>query len=225
MATAPPIVCFDPMHPDQLCVQLEQIHFSYTAQDPLLNSLNVRVPRGGVYSLLGPSSCGKSTVLKLILGLLRPERGKVRVHGRQPNTPRSSVPGPGVGYMPQDLSLMTTLTVRDYFHFYGTMNGLTVGQVRSSYTSLVQLLQLPIDRRVCQLSGGQQRRASLAIALLHSPPLLVLDEPTVGVDPIMRNLIWDHMIKLTKEQCRTVRLAGGYLEPFSGFAHFLPFFY
>lgn len=190
-------------HPP-LTVHLENVHFAYSPHEPLLSHLNVRVAQGGVYSLLGPSGCGKSTVIKIIMGLVHPSQGQVRVYGQKPNTRACPVPGVGVGYMPQSLSLMATLTARECLHFYGTLNGMSITQIWDRCEELSQLLDIPTSKMVNTMSGGQQRRVSLAVALLHSPPLLILDEPTVGVDPMLRSMIWDYMIKLTDDHKRTV---------------------
>ena len=107
--------------------------------------------------------------------------------------------------MPQDLSLLPTMTIFDHFKYYGNLNGMKPREIgkRSSY--LIDLLQIPsMERPIEKLSGGQQRRASLALSLLHSPPLLILDEPTVGIDPLLRNKVWNYLHKLTVQELKTV---------------------
>lgn len=107
--------------------------------------------------------------------------------------------------MPQELALMPTITVSEYFTYYGNLNGMRATEIGKRSAYLVDLLQIPSTHRpVCQLSGGQQRRVSLALTLLHSPPLLVLDEPTVGIDPLLRNKIWSYLQELAKIESKTV---------------------
>lgn len=107
--------------------------------------------------------------------------------------------------MPQDLSLMPTMTVDNIVSYYGQLSGLSPREIGKRSAYLLDLLQIPSrNRPVEKLSGGQQRRVSLAIALLHSPPLLILDEPTVGIDPLLRNKIWLYLRDLATNQSKTV---------------------
>lgn len=201
--------CFDKIEQMKLIVQLRNVRFSYNRKDSLIKDLNVNIPAGQIYGLLGPSECGKSTTLKLILGLIRPQKGHVYVYGSKPNSTNSYVPGPAAGYMPQDLALMPTMTIADHFNYYGQLNGMTNREIGKRSIYLVDLLQIPaMDRPIEKLSGGQQRRTSLALTLLHSPSLLILDEPTVGIDPVLRNKIWQYLHELTIKENKTVCMNG-----------------
>lgn len=123
------------------------------------------------------------------------------------------VPGPRVAYMPQELALYGEFTLRETMLFFGHINKMTTAQVDERTDFLIKLLQLPHSSRfVKTLSGGQQRRTSLAAALLADPELLILDEPTVGVDPVIRQNIWDHLVEITRGGNRTVIITTHYIE-------------
>ncbi|KAI5693785.1 hypothetical protein M8J75_005740 [Diaphorina citri] len=179
----------------------------------VLDGLNMTVPKGCIYGLLGASGCGKTTLLSCIVGRRRLNSGEIWVLGGKPGSKGSGVPGPRIGYMPQEIALYGEFTIRETMVYFGWINGLTTKQVNEKVDFLVNLLQLPsADREVKNLSGGQQRRVSFAAALLHEPELLILDEPTVGVDPILRQGIWDHLVHITKDQNTTVIITTHYID-------------
>jgi len=152
----------------------------------VLQGLGMTVDEGSIYGLLGPSGCGKTTLLKVILGFLEPESGHVEVKGE--------IPGSDVGYSPQEIALYPDLSIAETMRFHGRLHGMKSNQILSRQSWLIDFLDLPEPNRpVGKLSGGQKRRVSLAVALLHEPSLLLLDEPTVGVDPELRARIWDHL--------------------------------
>lgn len=123
------------------------------------------------------------------------------------------MPGRRVGFMPQDISLSCDLKVGETLCFYGSLLGMTADNVRVKSRFLANLLELPpFDRFIDSLSGGQQRRVSLAITLIHDPELVILDEPTVGVDPIVRKRIWDHLFEMASCQNQTILITTHYIE-------------
>ena len=178
----------------------------------ILHHLDLTVPSGSIYGLLGPSGCGKTTLLKVLTGRLKAHQGQVRVLDCVPGSLGSSVPGPAVGYMPQELALYEEFSVHQNFAFYGRLFAMSAAAIAERENFLLSFLRIPLaGRRIKQLSGGQQRRVSLACALLHSPSLLLLDEPTVGVDPLLRSRIWAHLRTLSS-QGTTVVITTHYIE-------------
>ncbi|XP_076758531.1 ABC transporter G family member 23 [Xylocopa sonorina] len=179
----------------------------------ILDGLNMTVPKGTIYGFLGASGCGKTTLLSCIVGRRRLNSGEIWVLGGRPGSKGSGVPGPRVGYMPQEIALYGEFSIRETFTFFGWCAGMTTDQVDQKLEFLIKFLQLPSENRfVKNLSGGQQRRVSFATALLTDPELLILDEPTVGVDPVLRQSIWDHLVHLTKEGNKTIIITTHYIE-------------
>lgn len=150
-----------------------------------LDGVSLRVRRGEIYGLLGPNGSGKTTLIRMLVGLLKPERGRVRVLGK-------TMPDLGVlsriGYMTQAAALYPDLSVEENLRFFAAISG-----ADASVDEALEFVDLGSRRRsvVAQLSGGMRTRASLACALVNHPDLLLLDEPTVGVDPQLRKQLWD----------------------------------
>ncbi|XP_046459302.1 ABC transporter G family member 20-like isoform X2 [Daphnia pulex] len=179
----------------------------------VLKGLDMTVNRGSIYGLLGSSGCGKTTLLSCLVGRRSLNSGEVLILGHEPGTPESGVPGPRVGYMPQELALYSDFTIKETLQYFGRIYNLRAAFVNSQLAFLTKLLDLPAsDRYVKTLSGGQQRRVSFAVALFHEPELLILDEPTVGVDPLLRRSIWDHLIRQSVDHGRTVIVTTHYIE-------------
>ncbi len=160
-----------------------------------VRGLSLRVPTGLVYGLLGPNGAGKTTLIRLIAGLLRADSGTVRVLDAP--MPDKAVLAQ-VGYMTQAHALYNDLTVRENVGFFGAMAG---GVTQARIDEVIALVDLSerADSLVGTLSGGMKQRVSLACALVHRPRLLLLDEPTVGVDPQLRVQFWQHFRRLTAE--------------------------
>jgi ABC-type multidrug transport system ATPase subunit len=113
----------------------------------------------------------------------------------------------------QELAIYGEFTIRETLKYFGWISGMTTEQVEAKLGFLVNFLMLPdADRLVKNLSGGQQRRVSLAATLVHEPELLILDEPTVGVDPLLRQNIWDHLVEITKHGRTTVIITTHYID-------------
>jgi ABC-2 type transport system ATP-binding protein len=160
-----------------------------------VRDVTLRVSPGLTYGLLGPSGCGKTTLIRLILGILRPSRGSVYVWGHTvPSRPVLAK----TGYMPQDTGLYMELSARENVTFFARLYGL---QEEGAVERVLDLMELSerADSPVNTLSGGMQRRVSLACALVHGPRLLLLDEPTVGLDPRLRAAFWHHFHDLNEE--------------------------
>lgn len=208
---------------NEAAVRIKNVQLSYRITNPLatntfttsfaLNGINMTVPSGSIYGLLGPSGCGKTSLLKCVMGLLKPEAGSIIVFGYKPGSKESGLPGPGVGFMPQEISLHDDLTIEEMLTYFGRLYFLPRRELRERISFLISILDLPEkDRLIAHMSGGQKRRVSFASALIHRPRLLILDEPTVGVDPVLRDKIWKHLVKITKEEGTSVIITTHYIE-------------
>ncbi|KAK1793688.1 hypothetical protein P4O66_011456, partial [Electrophorus voltai] len=165
------------------------------------------------YGLLGPSGCGKTTLLKCIVGTLKISRGHISVLGKPPAFPGHEVPGRMVGYMPQDIALYNEFTISETLWFYGRVHGLSSIETQARMDFLINFLDLPQKKSLVRnLSGGQRRRVSLGAALLQNPQLLILDEPTVGVDPVLRAKIWQHLVDIVRGGEVSVIITTHYIE-------------
>jgi ABC-2 type transport system ATP-binding protein len=155
----------------------------------VIPALSVDVPRGQVVGLLGPSGCGKTTLMRSVVGVQVVSGGDVEVLGRPAGDPDLRH---RVGYLTQSPSVYADLTVRENLQYFAAVVGVPRAAVKAELARVVELVDLTshLGSRVDGLSGGQICRVSLAVALLGSPELLVLDEPTVGLDPVLRRDLW-----------------------------------
>jgi len=162
-----------------------------------LDGLTLRVIRGEKYGLLGPNGSGKTTLIRCMVGLVLPDKGRVTVLGR---TVPSAAAAARVGYMTQAPALYEDLTVVENLHFFARLFGAGADAARR-IEEVLELVDLGARRRspVRTLSGGMRQRVSLAAALVHRPELMLLDEPTVGVDPELRRTLWRHFDRLNAE--------------------------
>ncbi|XP_024080654.1 ABC transporter G family member 23 isoform X1 [Cimex lectularius] len=182
-------------------------------QHIILDNLSMTVPKGVIYGLLGASGCGKTTLLSCIVGRRRLNSGEIWVLGGRPGSRGSGVPGPRIGYMPQELALYGEFTILETMMYFGWIAGMKTKDIEIKTDFLLNLLQLPDrDRTVKTLSGGQQRRVSMAATFLHEPELLILDEPTVGVDPVLRQSVWDYLVELTTLKGTTIIITTHYID-------------
>ncbi|XP_023183207.1 ABC transporter G family member 23-like isoform X3 [Xiphophorus maculatus] len=201
-----------PTTPDNVAIRCRDVCRSY-GKLKVLTNLNLTVPQGQIYGLLGPSGCGKTTLLKCMVGTLKISRGHITVLGKPPAFPGHEVPGKMVGYMPQELALYNEFTISDTLTFFGRIHGLTSKETQARMNFLIDFLHLPQKNSlVRKLSGGQRRRVSLGAALLQNPELLILDEPTVGVDPVLRAKIWQHLVEIVKTGKVSVIITTHYIE-------------
>jgi len=176
-----------------------------------LDGVSFSVAPGEVYGLLGPNGAGKTTCLSLMVGALGVDSGSVHIGDR--GDPRIPAVRRGIGYAPQALALYDDLTGQENANFFGRLYGLAGSTLRERTGAVLELVGLTDRRadRVSAYSGGMKRRLNLACALVHDPPVLLLDEPTVGVDPQSRNLIFDRIESL-KRDGRTVIYTTHYME-------------
>ncbi|MEK4514241.1 ABC transporter ATP-binding protein [Paenibacillus sp. FSL H8-0122] len=164
----------------------------------VLKDITLQVNQAETFGILGPSGSGKTTLVKLLTGIDEVTSGEVTVLGvRMPKLAMLQQ----IGYMAQSDALYTELSAKENLEFFAALYGLKGGNRTRRIGDVMELVNLQehLRRRVDQYSGGMKRRLSLAIALLHEPPLLLLDEPTVGIDPVLRQSIWKELKALNRK--------------------------
>jgi ABC-2 type transport system ATP-binding protein len=190
------------------------IHFSEVTKRfgkfTALDGLSLRIEQGELYGLLGPNGAGKTTAIRVLTGLLVPTSGTAKVLGFRPTDPKVR---PLVGYMPQETALYVDLTVRENLRLFGRLYGMDRDARESRIAEMLEFIELEkwADAVIANLSGGMKHRASLAAALLPKPRLLVLDEPTVGVDPELRSSFWERFHAMDRDGT-TILLTTHYMD-------------
>jgi len=174
-----------------------------------LDGLNLSIPAGVIYGLLGPNGAGKTTAVRILCATLNLSSGEVLIFGNPPGKKTSQI----IGYMPQDLALYLDLTVMDNINLYGQLYGLDSKTLKERSANLLNLMGLAERKSalLSELSGGMKRKVSLVCALVHNPRLLILDEPTVGVDPTLRATLWNYF-QIVKEAGSTIILTTHYMD-------------
>jgi ABC-2 type transport system ATP-binding protein len=178
-----------------------------------VDGIDLSVRRGEIYGFLGPNGAGKSTAVRVLCTLLRPHEGVAFVAGhdvaRKPQAVRLRI-----GAALQETALDDRQTGREILHLQGRLYGMTSTQVRQRMSAVLDLVDIgdAIDRRIGTYSGGMKRRLDLAVALIHRPELLFLDEPTTGLDPLSRANVWAEIRRLNAELGMTIFLTTQYLD-------------
>lgn len=157
-----------------------------------LEDVTFEVPRGSIYGFIGPSGCGKTTTVRCMIGNYRPTDGVVKVLGQTPDS-FTTVQRKQIGYMPQLFILYPGLSIWENLQFAASIYGYPLKR-KERFAELLDLVELTGHEKklVRNISGGMQRRLSLATTLIHDPPLIFLDEPTAGIDPVLRHKFWDY---------------------------------
>jgi ABC-2 type transport system ATP-binding protein len=178
-----------------------------------VDDLSLHVSGGEVYGLVGPDGAGKTTTIRLVCGALRPDEGQLSVAGydvlRQTEQARAQI-----GYLPQRFSLYEELTVLENLRFFAEVRGLPAGEWRPRCLEILAFVGLDAftGRRAGQLSGGMKQKLGLAAALVHRPRVLLLDEPTTGVDPVTRQDFWQLIIRLVGSEEVAVLVSTPYMD-------------
>jgi ABC-2 type transport system ATP-binding protein len=164
-----------------------------------VDDVSFSIDSGRLVGLLGPNGAGKTTTVSMIAGLMAPERGEVLIAGARLRGDTDPVKR-RIGLVPQDLALYEELSARDNLRFFGALYGLSARPLDASIAAALELVGLADRARdaVRTFSGGMKRRLNLAAGVLHDPDILLLDEPTVGVDPQSRNAIFDNLEELKR---------------------------
>lgn len=178
-------------------IEVKNINKSFN-KIPVLKNVSLTIEDGEMLCLLGPSGAGKTTLIRLITGALKPDKGEIIMAENQ----RISLELlKKIGFMPQNDALYNDITGYQNLLFFGGLYGLKDKLLKERAEEVLSLMNLSADKNklVQNYSGGMRKRLSLAIALLHKPDVLILDEPTVGIDPVLRKSIWDEFAKLSSE--------------------------
>jgi len=176
-----------------------------------LDDVSFEVKKGETFGLLGPNGAGKTTAINILCGLLRPDQGTVSLDGKtDPTQPEVRL---ALGVVPQTLALYEELSAQENMRFFGRIYGLSGRKLKERIKNCLEIAGLSqrSKERISKYSGGMKRRLNMVCSLLHEPPLLLLDEPTVGVDPQSRNLIFE-TIEAMKKQGRTIIYTTHYME-------------
>ena len=178
-----------------------------------VNGLSLTVQEGEIYGLVGPDGAGKTTTMRLICGGFNPDQGRVSIRGydlaHHAEQARSQI-----GYLAQRFSLYGDLTVTENLHFFAQMHGLKASEWKPRAQEILDFVGLAefADRMADQLSGGMKQKLGLAAALVHRPRLLLLDEPTTGVDPVTRQDFWQLIIRIVSQEGVSVLVSTPYMD-------------
>jgi ABC-2 type transport system ATP-binding protein len=178
------------------CISINHVSKDFGKQK-VLEDIDLKIFEGEIFGFLGPSGAGKTTLVKQLTGLDQPTSGEVYLF--QEKMPTLKLIN-SIGYMAQSDALYEDLTAKENLQFFSELYGLKGKNQTRRITEVMDLVQLSDDltKLVSKYSGGMKRRLSLAIAMLHEPTILILDEPTVGIDPVLRQSIWEAFGKLKR---------------------------
>ena len=165
-----------------------------------LKGINLEIASGDFFGLLGPNAAGKSTLISILCGILAHTSGEVEVFG-QPIQRNSALFKTRIGLIPQEIALYPALTVQENILYFGHLYGMSGSNLRSRSAECIRLFNLEEHRYkpISKCSGGIKRRVNLITGVIHEPRLILLDEPTLGVDPQLRTLIFDYLTRLNRE--------------------------
>lgn len=192
-------------------LEVRELRHCY-AQATALDGVSFDVQAGEMFGLLGPNGAGKTTLMSILACLLDPTSGEARLDG-QWLSPRNRAPRPSIGLVPQELALYHDLSARENLEFFGRLYGMPEDLLAARVETVLAAIGLAdrADNRAGTFSGGMQRRLNLGIGLIHEPKLLLLDEPTTGVDPQSRNHIFEEIRRVNREGM-TVIYTSHYME-------------
>jgi ABC-2 type transport system ATP-binding protein len=189
-------------------VLLERVTKRFDTQTAV-SDLSLRIREGAVFGLLGPNGAGKTTTLRMVMGVLIPDEGSIKVLGESVSERTQD----RVGYLPEERGLYARMRVRDVLRFLGALKGLSEAEAARRAQGWLERLELAAwsDKRVQDLSKGMQQKVQFIATVIHNPPLLILDEPFTGLDPVNAGVIKDIMLEL-REQGSTIILSTHRME-------------
>ncbi len=198
-------------HADDASVVIDGVTMKF-GDDVAVDGISLTVLTGTILGIIGPSGAGKTTTVRMLTGALTPTEGTVRVLGEDPRRFHRQT-RERIGYMPQQFTLYPDLTARENVDFVASLFGLLFLRRHRRTRQVLQLVDLwdVRGRRAGNLSGGMQRRLELACALVHEPWLLFLDEPTAGIDPLLRTRVWEELHRL-RDEGRTLLVTTQYVN-------------
>src|SRR5512136_1192290 len=202
-----------------IAILAENLHKAF-GETHAVNGLSLTVQEGEIYGLVGPDGAGKTTTMRLICGGFNPDQGSVSIRGydlaHHAEQARSQI-----GYLAQRFSLYGDLTVTENLHFFAQMHGLQASEWKPRAQEILGFVGLAefADRMADQLSGGMKQKLGLATALVHRPQVLLLDEPTGGVDPVTRQDFWQLIIRLVSQEGLSVLVSTPYMDEASRCTH------
>ncbi len=179
---------------------------------PALDAVDLDVPRGGIFGILGPNGAGKTTLMSILGGLLRPSSGSARINGCDVFAEPEAIKRV-LGLVPQEPAIYPTLTARENLEYFGRMQGLSGDHLQTRVAACLELAEMTeeADQRMERFSGGYKRRLNMVIGLIHEPEILILDEPTVAIDPHSRSLIHQRLRELDAAGI-TILISTHYME-------------
>lgn len=183
------------------------------APRPAVNELSLNIERGSVFGILGPNGAGKTTIISMLCGLFSPTAGSILINGKTHQT-HSRECKQIIGVVPQEIALYPKLTAWENLLFLGHMYGIKTAELKNRINTNLSILGLQDNahQKISTFSGGMKRRVNLIAGLLHHPQLLILDEPTVGVDVQSKQAIIDYLKKLNQEHGVTILYTSHHLE-------------
>ena len=178
-----------------------------------VNDLDLQIKRGEVFCLVGPNAAGKTTTIRLLLGILKPDAGKMIVKGYKMPHEKKKL-REIMGYLPQQRALYDLLTCRENIEFFAKARNIPSNKLKARVELMIEMLSLSDHQKklAIHLSGGTQQRTALAIAMVNNPEIAFLDEPTVGLDPVLRREFWQYFSEIANKQGTTILVTTHYLN-------------
>ncbi|KWX77282.1 ABC transporter ATP-binding protein [Paenibacillus jilunlii] len=179
----------------------------------VVNNISLNVKRGEIFGLLGPNGAGKSTTVSMISTVLTPTSGSITIDNKSLREKPIEIKKI-MGIVPQDLALYQALSAKENLEFFGSLYGLSGKKLKNRTNEVLEIIELQDKKNqdVAEFSGGMKRRVNIGVALMNDPKLLILDEPTVGIDPQSRNHILETVKKLNQDRGMTVIYTSHYME-------------